>query len=90
MQDDAWYAAAERYEKFCEIAAEKNTVLLEMGVGFNTPTIIRYPFERMTYHGKNVFLIRMNADYPEAISENAKKTLSFDEDITDILDKLKG
>ena len=65
-------------------------MLLELGVGFNTPTIIRFPFERMTYNCKGVHLIRINADYPEAIPENAEKTVSFDENMTDILDKIKA
>ncbi len=89
VQDDAWYAANEKYEKFYDKACEKRTVLLELGVGFNTPTIIRFPFERMTYNCKGVHLIRINADYPEAISENAEKTVSFDEDMKNILYKIK-
>ena len=90
VQDDAWYAANEKYEKFYDKACKTNTVLLELGVGFNTPTIIRFPFERMTYNCKGVHLIRINADYPEAIPENAEKTVSFDENMTDILDKIKA
>lgn len=68
--------------------AEKKTVLLELGVGYNTPTIIRFPFERMTYENEGVFLIRMNADYPEAIEENEKKTVSFGEDMAEVLPAL--
>lgn len=90
VQDDAWYAADERYEKFYDKAREKNTVLLELGVGFNTPAIIRFPFERMTYHCKGVYLIRMNADFPEAIPENAEKTVSFDEDIGGLIKEIKS
>ena len=90
VQDDAWYAANEKYEKFYNKACKTNTVLLELGVGFNTPTIIRFPFERMTYTSKGVHLIRMNADYPEAIHENANKTVSFDEDMTYILHNIKS
>ena len=82
VQDADWYRAAERYEAFCEDACQGKTVLLELGVGFNTPTIIRFPFERMTYRGEGVRLIRCNAEYPEPIEENARKTISFDEDMT--------
>ena len=66
-------------------ACGKKTVLLELGVGYNTPTIIRFPFERMTYENEGVSLIRMNADYPEAIEENEKKTVSFGEDMAEVL-----
>ena len=64
-------------------------MLLELGVGFNTPTIIRFPFERMTYQNKDVYLIRLNAEYPEPIEENARKTISFDEDMTAVLQALR-
>lgn len=88
VQDKAWYAAEERYEDFCGKACGKRTVLLELGVGYNTPTIIRFPFERMAYENKDVFLVRMNTQYPDAIPENAKKTLSFNEDISLVCDAL--
>lgn len=88
VQDKAWYATEGRYEDFYDKACGKRTVLLELGVGYNTPTIIRFPFERMAYENKGVFLVRMNTQYPDAIPENAKKTLSFDEDISVVCDAL--
>ena len=84
VQDKAWYEAERRFEDFCDRACGKKTVLLELGVGYNTPTLIRFPFERMTYEHEDVFLVRMNVQYPDAIPENAAKTLSFREDIADI------
>lgn len=89
VQDRTWYAAKKRYEDFYDRACGKNTVLLELGVGYNTPTIIRFPFERMVYENKGVFLVRMNTQYPEAIPENAAKTLSFGEDISAVFDRIK-
>ena len=86
VQDKAWYAAEGRYENFYDRACGERTVLLELGVGYNTPTIIRFPFERMVYENKGVFLVRMNTQYPDAIPENAKKTLSFNEDISIVCD----
>lgn len=88
VQDKAWYAAEERCEDFYDKACGKRTLLLELGVGYNTPTIIRFPFERMVYENENVFLVRVNAQYPDAIPENAKKTLSFAEDIGSVADGL--
>lgn len=90
VQDSEWYAANEKYEKFYDKACKTNTVLLELGVGFNTPTIIRFPFEQITYTGKGVHLIRINADYPDAIPENVNKTVSFDENMTYILHNIKS
>jgi len=44
---------------------KRKLVLIEYGVGFNTPTIIRYPFERMAAAYPDVTLIRINKDYRE-------------------------
>ena len=88
VQDKAWYAAEERCEDFCDKACGKRTLLLELGVCYNTPTVIRFPFERMVYENENVFLVRVNAQYPDAIPENAKRTLSFAEDIGSVADGL--
>ena len=85
VQDKAWYEAERRYELFCREARDRKLLLLELGVGYNTPTIIRFPFEAMTHKNKNAVLVRINAQYPGAIPENAKKTLSFAEDIKDVL-----
>ena len=89
VQDKAWYAAERRYEEFYDRARGKRTVLLELGVGYNTPTIIRFPFERMVYENKDVFLVRINTQHPGAIPENAVKTLSFDEDVAEVLREIR-
>ena len=89
VQDKAWHAAARRYEDFLNRANHKKTVLLELGVGYNTPTIIRFPFERLTYENADFFLVRINVRYPEAVPENAAKTLSFREDIGIVLNEIK-
>lgn len=61
VQTGDWYAAQERYQAFVAGIAEHPTVLLELGVGFNTPVWIRMPFERIAKaYGST--LIRMNYD----------------------------
>ena len=42
---------------------------MEIGVGFNTPGIIRFPFEQMTANSEKTILIRINKDYPSPILE---------------------
>lgn len=86
VQDKNWYEANERYNKFLSKIGDNNVVFLELGVGFNTPVIIRYPFEQWTYDNENATLIRLNKDYPDAIKENESKTIGFDEDINEIFD----
>ena len=67
---------------------DKNVVLLEIGVGFNTPGIIRFPFEQMTYNDLNTTLIRINKDYPMTMLEISNKTISFDEDTNEVIEDL--
>lgn len=88
VQDEEWYKADKRYGKFLDESEGKNIVYLELGVGFNTPGIIRYPFEQMTYRNPNAMLIRFNRDYPLGVPENTKRTISFDEDITQVIQYL--
>lgn len=51
--------------------------------------IIRFPFEQMTYNNLNTTLIRVNKDYPQPMLDIKDKTISFDEDITKILERFK-
>lgn len=62
VQDEAWYRAQERFNDFLQEALDsgKNVCLLEMGTGFNTPAIIRFPFEKLVREHENVTLLRLN------------------------------
>ena len=76
VQDEAWYQAEKRFGDFLNEAlkSQKNLLLLELGVGFNTPTIIRFPFEKLVKENKQVNLIRLNlneAVIPESIEPQA-------------------
>lgn len=88
VEDEAWDKAREGYTAFIEEAAASRTVFLELGVGFNTPGIIRFPFEQMTYQNDNAVLIRMNTDHPYGVKENMEKTISFNEDMTETVGAL--
>ncbi len=66
--------------------AEKGkVVLLELGIGFNTPAIIRYPFEQITYRNPAATLIRLNSEYPHGPKETAARTISFTENMEDVI-----
>ena len=89
VQDENWYRQSEKYEDFLSRSKGKNVVLLEIGVGFNTPGIIRFPFEQMTANNEQITLIRINKDYPNPMLEIENKTISFDEDTNKIIEDLK-
>ncbi len=84
VQDNQWYASYERYQDYMERACDGNTLLLELGVGYNTPTIIRFPFERLAAQKRNITLVRINRDYPNAQSR-ITNLVSFDENVGSIL-----
>lgn len=74
VQDEKWYEAEARFSDFLSECMDKKTVLLELGVGFNTPTIIRFPFEKLMREHENIRLIRLNlneAVVPESLGNRA-------------------
>lgn len=89
VQDENWYKQYKNYEDFLDRTQNKNVVLLEIGVGFNTPGIIRFSFEQMAYDNLETILIRINKDYPQTMLEIENRTISFDEDTKQIIEDLK-
>lgn len=74
VEDEQWHEAADRYADFLEENKEKKVVLIELGVGFNTPIIIRFPFEKLVRENATYSLIRLNMDeavVPESFKERA-------------------
>jgi NAD-dependent SIR2 family protein deacetylase len=69
------------YEKFISEAKDKKLVLLELGVGYNTPGIIRYPFENISYSYPFANLIRINMSDAGVLTQIEKKSVSVSEDI---------
>ncbi|NTU88835.1 MAG: Sir2 silent information regulator family NAD-dependent deacetylase [Actinobacteria bacterium] len=81
VQDTKWNAARDRYTTWLQEAQGSRIVLLELGVGFNTPGIIRHPFESMARFNQQVTLVRMNRDHPFSSFDSGTRILSFPEDI---------
>ena len=69
------------YADFINASASGRLVLLEWGVGFNTPGIIRYPFERITLKHPSARLIRVNLEDASVPAEIEAKSIGFQEDI---------
>jgi NAD-dependent SIR2 family protein deacetylase len=88
VQDSNWYNSQENYNKFISSTIGKSTLFLELGVGYNTPGIIRYPFEAMVHNNPNALLIRLNRDHTEGLPENLESTISFSEDMTGVINDL--
>lgn len=93
VQDDAWYAAEERFSDYLSEAIDKKLVLLELGVGFNTPTIIRFPFEKLVREHDHISLIRLNLEQavvPESFGNRAVGIhADLKESIKDIVEEVR-
>ncbi|NCB92585.1 MAG: hypothetical protein EOM40_08440 [Clostridia bacterium] len=85
VEDAHWHEQDERFGEFLTENMNKKIVLLEMGVGFNTPMIIRFPFEKLVREHKNISLIRLNlneAVVPESFGDRA---IGINADISKVL-----
>ena len=85
VQDEGWYAAAQRYKDFLLRYNGRRVVFLELGVGGNTPVIIKYPFWKYTFKNPNAFYACVN--FREAFSpkEIAARSVCIERDIGDFL-----
>lgn len=88
VEDDRWHRQAGACRSFMERAMNGNLLLLEFGVGFNTPSIIRFPFEEMAADNANISLVRFNRDFPHSTFLPDDAFTSFTEDVSDVLSRL--
>ena len=89
VEDEGWHRAAARYEDFLERRRGGRILFLELGVGGNTPSIIKYPFWRMTYQNPEAFYACVNLGEAWAPREIADRSICIDGDIGEILKELK-
>ena len=89
VQDEGWYEASERYTGFIRSHQGMKVLYLELGVGYNTPGIIKYPFWQMTYRNPKAVYACVNYGDAAAPGENADRSVCIDGDIGEVLRKLK-
>lgn len=85
VQNAQWYAACERYDQFVQSCADKAVVYLELGVGQNTPAIIKHNFWRQTYRNPHATYVCINQGEAYAPDEIAARSLCIDGDIAAVL-----
>lgn len=86
VEDEAWHQAESRFSDFLQNMTEaakkgNKVVLLELGVGFNTPTIIRFPFEKLMREYDNMDMIRLNLNEAVVPIEFGDKIVGINEDM---------
>jgi len=88
VEDEGWHKAALRYEDFLNENKEKNIVYLELGVGGNTPGIIKYPFWNMTYSNPKAKYICINKGEAVVPKEIENQSICVNNDIWTVLMEL--
>lgn len=88
VQDEGWYAAADRYEDFIRRHKGTHILFLELGVGANTPGIIKYPFWRMTAQNPKAAYACINLGEAFVPTEINGQSICIDADIGKILERL--
>ena len=89
VEDEGWHAAARRYERFLRAAQRRRTLFLELGVGYNTPVIIKYPFWQMTAQNPKAVYACVNFGEAVCPKEIESRSICIDEDIAKVLDDLR-
>ena len=84
-EDEGWHRAAERYQIFLQRHKNLKTVFIELGVGYNTPGIIKYPFWQMTDAWPKAKYICLNAGDAAVPGTIKKKSICINGDIGEIL-----
>ena len=89
VEDEGWHAAAGRYRDFLEAHQDGKMLYLELGVGANTPVIIKYPFWRYTYANPDATYACVNYGEAYAHPDIRDRSILVEADIGRMLDDLR-
>lgn len=89
VEDEGWHAASARYAAFLRENADKAVLYLELGVGANTPVIIKYPFWALT--AENTKAVYACLNYGEAICPRQieDRSICIDGDVGEVLAEME-
>lgn len=88
VEDKGWHSAAQRYSDFLRRHGNTTVLFLELGVGYNTPVIIKYPFWRMTAANQRATYACINLGEAICPQEIAPRSICIDGEIEAVLDNL--
>ena len=89
-EDEGWHQAAERYESFLRTRSGQQILFLELGVGYNTPSIIKYPFWRMTASNPKATYACVNLGQSGTMRGIEDRSILVDQGIDAVIHKLAG
>lgn len=88
VEDEGWHRAAERYEDFLRTRTGGKILFLELGVGYNTPVIIKYPFWQMTAKNPEATYACINQGQAVCPQEIEQRSICMNADIGQVLQSL--
>ena len=88
VEDEGWHAAAERYANFLRTREGQKILFLELGVGYNTPGIIKYPFRRMTAGNENAVYACLNFGEANCPRDIETRSICVNHDIGAVLEEM--
>lgn len=88
VEDDGWHAAKQRYADFLAENAYKHVLFIELGVGMNTPVIIKFPFWQMVYKNPKAAYACINLNGAYAPAEIAFRSVCISDDIGNVITNL--
>ncbi len=89
VEDEGWHLAAERYNEFIRRHENLHVLFLELGVGANTPVIIKYPFWRMTAKNPKAVYACINKGEAMCPREIKNQSICIDADIGNVVKQIK-
>lgn len=88
VEDEGWHRAAEWYENFLRTRAGGKILFLELGVGYNTPVIIKYPFWQMTAKNPDAIYACINQGQAVCPQKIKRQSICMNADIGQVLQSL--
>ncbi len=89
VEDEGWHKASAGYADYLQTHSKRKVLFLEIGVGMNTPVIIKYPFWRMTLAWPNAIYACINQGQAVVPKEIRSKSICINESIDSVLDELQ-
>ena len=90
VEDEGWHLAAERYMDYLRRKRGQRVLYLELGVGYNTPSIIKYPFWRMTAENPKATYACVNVGDARVPTEISRRSISIQRDIAEVVSEMVG
>ncbi len=88
VEDEGWHKASKRYSEFLRRHRNMKVLFLELGVGMNTPVIIKYPFWKMTAENKNAFYVCVNYGESFCPSDIEERSICLNSDIGKVIEDI--